>query len=200
MPRTTDGLRPPWKKGESGRKYAKVQPSKAETRITNLENTLRNILAQNEQQSDDIAQIRLILTGRSNPMPPPDAAMPPPEAAPPRSSEAPMPPPPRPPEAAPPRSEASQEPLSPHPDALMPGHARVRSTEYLESGGQSCAISEERIRAEAERIFGKHCQIPASELAEIRKKLAGEPYRKSYAEVCLESGATMAAARLRGWR
>ncbi len=79
MPRNTDGLRPPWKKGESGREYAKKPISKSENRFLAIETSLRFILAQHEELKE---QIQLILTGRSKPMPQPEAPMPPPEAEP----------------------------------------------------------------------------------------------------------------------
>ena len=77
-----------------------------------------------------------------------------------------------------------------HPAAALMGGSRVRSQSFMESGGEARPVSEEAVMAEARRL-GLRGQVSAHELAEIRKKLAGEPYRPSHAEICERAGATM---------
>ncbi len=94
--------------------------------------------------------------------------------------------------------ETPQEPLTPDPRAF--GYEpRIKSTGALQRGGRRVVISDEDVLREAKRL-GMHGQISAHELAQLRLKLAGQPYRPSLAEVAESAGATMRHARLRGWR
>ncbi len=96
-------------------------------------------------------------------------------------------PPPRPAGAHAPKAPP---PPPPHPMAGLMGAGRIRSEDAVETGGVPRVISNEAVMAEARRL-GLRGQVSANELNEIRKKLAGEPYQPTYAEVCERAGATM---------
>ncbi len=109
--------------------------------------------------------------------------------------------PPRGPAPEPPKKKAGPGPAkSPPPKApsFPPGFqefaasraARITGEDSIETAGVARAVSDEAVMAEARRL-GLRGQVSAHELNEIRKKLAGESYQPSYAEVCERAGATM---------
>ena len=70
------------------------------------------------------------------------------------------------------------------------GGARIRRRRFIENARRPAPISDKSVLAEARRL-GMNGQVSAHELNELRKKLAGEPYQPTYAEICERAGATM---------
>ena len=105
-------------------------------------------------------------------------------AAPPAPPPEPPPPPPPPPKAAPAIPHGAPAGFATH------MAARIQTQDFIESGGMARPISDEDVLREARRL-GLNGQVSAHEMNELRKKLAGEPYQPTYAEMCERSGAVM---------
>ncbi len=129
MASNTSGLKPPWPKGTSGfkghhwpKKAAEERDRANEARMTSLEKGMAAMLAGLQQLT---GKVDALIDGNAKPQ-----------------------------SQSQPRSEVppSPEPVSPDPRTLMPDSARIHSREYLQSGGQSCEISDARVMAEAKRV------------------------------------------------